>query len=140
VDQEVTLNKGKPINLMQYSSADEIVQAQNSQFTDRVKEVDGIDISDDSIEWGDEEFSLNNDQIIDHIHESGFWAFADTWTNTVHVWFDPRTDEFQRFRVLAHEVAHLSGNQCKDPIKEERRCDAFMEIASVLFILWKQVQ
>jgi len=130
----------KPVKLFKYVSAKKIMQTHNQNFANRVNKINGIGIGNKPIEWGDEELSLNDEQIIEHLNiNKGYLAFSDTLTRTIHVWFDNRVSEEKRFRVLAHELAHITGNPCRDPLNEEERCDGFARLAVEVYRLWTNV-
>lgn len=129
-----------PIKIIKYSSAEEIVHAHNKGFSKRINAVDGFEVDLSEIQFGNDDFVLNDAQIIGSLNDAGFWAFADTWTNTIHVYFDERISVKTRLRVLAHEFAHLTGKPCKDPTKEEKRCDTFSDQVMNLMVLFDQVK
>jgi|GEM_PF-4133708 len=128
----------KLFKLVKHSSVRAIMNAHNEGLVRRIKEIEGIDVDADEVQFGDDP-ALENGLVLESIHTAGFWAFADTWTNTIHVYFNERIDAKTRLTVLAHEFAHLVGKPRKDPLKEEQRCDAFAEQVVQVMVLWEQV-
>jgi hypothetical protein len=128
----------KPIKLQRHESARAIFDAHDRSLIQAICAAEGADfIEDGEVEW---EGELSKDQIIAHVEREGFWAWCDQQTRTIHYWFADFVKEEQRLRVIAHEVAHLSGKPAKDEAKEEQRADAFAEQVVQVMMLMKQAQ
>lgn len=132
--------KAQQIRLVQHSSAPDIIKAHNDSLFARIKEVEGIDLTNEQIEWGDENESLTDEEIIKHIKDAGFWGWCDTETKTIHVWFSRLVSDEVKVKLIAHEIAHLSSKPCKDPEKEENRCDRFADTVGTVFMLFQQTK
>lgn len=69
------------------------------------------------------------------LDDQPMWAFADTENFLIHAFAGPDVALGEVMRMIGHEIGHLVGTPCDDPIAEERRADAFGDVAALAYEL-----
>lgn len=79
------------------------------------------------------EIKMDESQVLESIEAMGLWGFADSVTNTIHLWAAPQTSLRLVAELVGHELGHLTGQQLADDFKEEMRADQFAAVAVMTF-------
>jgi hypothetical protein len=72
-------------------------------------------------------------EAVSNIRKDGYWGFADSTTRTIHYWASRRAPKKELLGFFAHEIGHLTGQQKKREIEEERRAEEFRAVAEAAF-------
>lgn len=79
------------------------------------------------------EIKMDEGQVLESIEAMGLWGFADSVTNTIHLWAAPATSPRLVAELVGHELGHLTGPQLADDLQEEMRADQFASVAAMTF-------